>query len=82
MDFFISDYRQDEIPAILPFSHIFGFSTCLLICMFKGIKQITQPKFIPDKFIDLLKDNKISYLLTTPPLGKYLYLLKSLLILF
>lgn len=77
---FVTDQHQDALPAILPFSHILGFSTELLISIFKGVKLVTQPKFIPDKFVDLLKNHKITYLLATPPLGKSFIILLVLLV--
>lgn len=69
-----SESHQDAIAAILPFFHIFGFSTCLLVSIFRGVKLITQPKFMPDKFVELLRDHTITYLMVTPPLGKNIFI--------
>lgn len=67
-----SESYQDSIAAILPFFHIFGFSTCMLISIFRGVKLMTQPTFIPDKFVELLRNHKITYLMVAPPLGKHM----------
>uniref|UniRef100_A0A1B6BWV6 Luciferin 4-monooxygenase n=1 Tax=Clastoptera arizonana TaxID=38151 RepID=A0A1B6BWV6_9HEMI len=66
-----NDY-QEIYPAILPFYHIYGFTTIMASCVYTGSKIVTLPKFEPNNFLNVLKTHKCSILNVVPPLILFL----------
>ncbi|XP_031827653.1 uncharacterized protein LOC116424844 [Nomia melanderi] len=66
-DFASPDF-QEVIPMILPFFHIFGLNSLTLPRLSTGTQIITVPKFVPELFIKVLTQHKITGIYIVPPL--------------
>jgi len=58
--------------AILPFFHIFGMTFLMNLCLAKGVKIVTLPKFEPETFLDTLEKYQPTYTALVPPLVNFL----------
>ncbi|ERF68087.1 hypothetical protein EPUS_06898 [Endocarpon pusillum Z07020] len=58
----------DKILACLPFFHIYGLTTSILLPMYSGVKIIVLPKFEIEKFCRLIQDHGITYIYVVPPM--------------
>lgn len=63
---------QDVVPAILPMFHIYGFTVNILCAMKNGAKLVALPKFTPESYISVLKNNKVNVIFAAPPLVLFL----------
>ncbi|XP_015428610.1 PREDICTED: 4-coumarate--CoA ligase 2-like isoform X2 [Dufourea novaeangliae] len=59
---------QEVMPLILPFFHIFGMNGLTLPRLARGTQIITVPKFVPEQFIQLLANHKMTGMYLVPPL--------------
>ena len=44
---------------VLPFFHIYGMVLLLLAGSFVGAKVVVMPKFVPDKYVQLIVEQKV-----------------------
>jgi len=58
--------------AILPFFHIFGMTFLMNLCLSRGVKVVTLPKFEPETFLKTLETYQPSYTALVPPLVNFL----------
>ncbi|XP_022918337.2 uncharacterized protein [Onthophagus taurus] len=59
---------QDVLPLIIPMFHIYGFTMATATALQNGVKLVTLPKFNPNDFLHLLKENSPTLLKLAPPL--------------
>nr|CAH7765011.1 unnamed protein product [Callosobruchus chinensis] len=59
---------QEIMPVVLPLFHIYGFSVLIFYAGIHGAKLITLPRFTPDSFISILRNNPVTTLYVAPPL--------------
>lgn len=57
--------------------HIYGLTTLTLYQMRMGCQIVTLPKFTPELYINMLRNDKPHVLYVVPPIGKFLHLLFS-----
>ncbi|CAH1997337.1 unnamed protein product [Acanthoscelides obtectus] len=67
-----TDSYQEVIPVVLPMFHIYGFSVCMMYTGTKGSKLITLPKFTPELYISVIKNNPVTSAFVAPPLVLFL----------
>ncbi|XP_060530106.1 uncharacterized protein LOC132704261 [Cylas formicarius] len=67
-----TDSFQEVTPAVLPMFHIYGFTVTTLNMLVNGVKVITLPKFTPELYVDVLRNNDVSMLFVAPPLLLFL----------
>ncbi|RZC40667.1 AMP-binding domain containing protein [Asbolus verrucosus] len=65
---------QESVIAFLPFFHIYGQSV-LLASVLHATKFVILDKFVPDRFLQIIQDHRITKLLVVPPI--FLFLVKS-----
>lgn len=72
--------KQDIVPAILPFFHIYGFTSLSCASMHVGAKIVTMTQFIPELYAKVLLQHKPTVLFVVPPIGewRWYYLLYSM----
>lgn len=58
----------DKILACLPFFHIYGLTSSVLLPMYSGVKIVVLPKFEIEKFCRLIQDHGITYIYVVPPM--------------
>ncbi|XP_031339881.1 probable 4-coumarate--CoA ligase 3 [Photinus pyralis] len=58
--------HQDVVPAILPFTHMYGFGGLLMGGLYNLSKLVTVPKFSPDIFVNLFEKHQLTALYTVP----------------
>lgn len=64
-----TNYGKDAVLlGILPFSHIYGMTVCLLVGLATGSKIVTMAKFDFVKFLDAIQKYKITLLHIVPPM--------------
>lgn len=70
-----TDDFQDVALSFLPFFHAYGLIVILLTKLTLGAKIITMPKFEPNEFLRITKEQKATLLYLVPPvviqLGNY-----------
>lgn len=62
--------RQEVLPGILPFFHIYGLNVIMLSKLSIGVKLITVPQFRPDDLVKALCEYKSTMLNVVPPIGR------------
>uniref|UniRef100_A0A0K8VX54 Putative 4-coumarate--CoA ligase 2 n=1 Tax=Bactrocera latifrons TaxID=174628 RepID=A0A0K8VX54_BACLA len=62
--------RQEVLPGILPFFHIYGLNVVMLSKISIGAKLITVPQFRPDDLVKALCEYKSTMLNVVPPIGR------------
>ncbi|CAL4062940.1 unnamed protein product, partial [Meganyctiphanes norvegica] len=63
---------QETVMGLMPFFHAWGMYTVLACSLAHGAKIVTLPKFIPEFFMDIIKDHKIGVLHLVPSLLLFL----------
>ncbi|EDW00257.1 GH11952 [Drosophila grimshawi] len=64
--------RQDTLPAVLPFFHIYGLTVIMLSKLGQGARIATMPAFKPDDFIKSLDTYNGSVLNLVPPIALFM----------
>ncbi|XP_067635646.1 uncharacterized protein pdgy [Eurosta solidaginis] len=64
--------RQEVIPGILPFFHIYGLNVIMLSKLAMGCKLVTMPQFRPDDLCKALIDYKATLLNVVPPIALFM----------
>lgn len=54
--------------AVLPFYHIYGMVVIMLLGMYVRAKTVVMAKFVPEKFVELLKVHKVTSAHVAPPI--------------
>ncbi|XP_066592027.1 uncharacterized protein [Prorops nasuta] len=67
-----TDSYQEVIPAVLPFFHIFGMTIIMLTSLTQGFKLVSLPRFVPEMFVNVLKNHKATMLYSVPPIILFL----------
>lgn len=62
--------RQDVLPCVLPFFHIYGLVCSLVSKLQHGCKLITLPRFMPETYLNVLEKYPSTLLYLAPPIGK------------
>lgn len=62
--------HQYKTPTALPLFHIYGLTVNCMYHLRLGCQSITIPKFTPDLYINLLRNEKPDVLYVAPPIGK------------
>lgn len=62
--------KQEVLPAVLPFFHIYGFTVIMLSRLGQGAKLVTLPQFKPEDLMKALYEYKSTMLNFVPPIGK------------
>lgn len=65
---------QDVIPGIIPFFHIYGLVTILLIVMRSGAKLVCMPKFSLEVMVNVLRNHQPTLMHVVPPLVQLMIL--------
>lgn len=65
-----TDDFQEVSPSVLPFFHIYGFTTLLMSKLSFGSKIVTLPEFNPTTFLNSIVDHKGTLLHVVPPICK------------
>lgn len=69
---FRSSGRQEILPSILPFFHIYGLNVIMLSKLSMGSKLITLPQFRPDDLVKALTEYKSTILHVVPPIALFM----------
>ncbi|KAK5643662.1 hypothetical protein RI129_007507 [Pyrocoelia pectoralis] len=78
-----TDKHQDVVPAIIPFTHLYGINAVLISSLLHMSKIVTVPKFNPDVFLNLFKEHKPTALHVVPASSKrYLSVLYVIIFIF
>ncbi|XP_039959860.1 uncharacterized protein LOC126759021 [Bactrocera neohumeralis] len=64
--------RQEVLPGILPFFHIYGLNVVMLSKIAIGAKLITVPQFRPDDLVKALCEYKSTMLNVVPPIALFM----------
>ncbi|CAH1401315.1 unnamed protein product [Nezara viridula] len=67
-----TDKHQDVVPAVLPFSNIYGITVLVLRSLKMGAKILSLPKFRSENFLCMLASNKNIVLQGDPTLMNFL----------
>ena len=62
--------KQEVLPCVLPFFHIYGLSVIMLSKLGQGAKLVTLPQFKPEDLMKALFEYKSTMLNVVPPIGK------------
>lgn len=62
--------RQDVLPCVLPFFHIYGLTCTLLSKLAHGCKIVALPKFTPESYLNALEKHQATVLYLVPPISK------------
>ncbi|KAI0235160.1 4-coumarate--CoA ligase 2 [Lamellibrachia satsuma] len=63
---------EDVLMGILPWFHIYGQTVVALACLKAGASVVSMPKFLPELFLKVIKDYKITFLPIVPPIMLFL----------
>ncbi|XP_070493219.1 uncharacterized protein [Chironomus tepperi] len=64
--------RQDVLPCVLPFFHIYGLTCTLLSKLAHGCKIVALPKFTPESYLNALDKHQATVLYLVPPIILFL----------
>ncbi|KAI8033258.1 hypothetical protein M5D96_013974 [Drosophila gunungcola] len=64
--------RQDTLPSVLPFFHIYGLTVVMLSKLGQGCRLATMPCFKPDDFMRSLDKYQGSILNLVPPIALFM----------
>jgi len=64
--------KEDTLLAVLPFFHIYGMVLLMELAVWSGAKVVTVPKFVPDVYLNLLKQHNVTIAHVAPPLISFL----------
>ncbi|XP_054731348.1 uncharacterized protein LOC129239677 [Anastrepha obliqua] len=64
--------RQEVVPGILPFFHIYGLNIVMLSKLAIGGKLVTMPQFRPEDLIKSLHEYKGTFLNIVPPIALFM----------
>ncbi|XP_004531120.1 4-coumarate--CoA ligase 1 [Ceratitis capitata] len=64
--------RQEVLPAILPFFHIYGLNVIMLSKLAIGAKLLTMPQFRPEDLLTALCVHKSTILNVVPPMALFM----------
>ncbi|XP_036345246.1 probable 4-coumarate--CoA ligase 3 [Rhagoletis pomonella] len=64
--------RQEVLPGILPFFHIYGLNVIMLSKLAMGAKLITMPQFRPEDLIKVLYEYRATILNVVPPMALFM----------
>ena len=62
--------KQEVLPCVLPFFHIYGLTVIMLSKLGQGAKLVTMPQFKPEDLMKALYEYKSTMLNVVPPIGK------------
>ena len=52
---------DDVLMGILPWFHIYGQTVVALACLKAGASVVSMPKFLPELFLKVIKDYKVTH---------------------
>ncbi|XP_011183129.1 uncharacterized protein LOC105212683 [Zeugodacus cucurbitae] len=64
--------RQEVLPAVLPFFHIYGLNIVMLSKLSVGAKLVTLPQFRPDDLVKALSEHKSTMVNVVPPMALFM----------
>ncbi|KAM7346537.1 acyl-CoA synthetase family member pudgy [Cochliomyia hominivorax] len=64
--------KQEVLPGILPFFHIYGFTVIMLSKLGQGAKLVTMPQFKPEDLMKALYEYKSTMLNVVPPIALFM----------
>lgn len=67
-----TDTHQDIIPAVPPFTHMYGLNILMLNSFMNMSKLVTVSKFRPDVFVDILEKHKPTVLFAVPTIISFM----------
>lgn len=65
--------RQEVLPCVLPFFHIYGLTVIMLSKFGQGAKLVTLPQFKPEDLMKALYEYKSTMLNLVPPIGRFYF---------
>lgn len=60
--------EDDTVPAVAPFTHIYGLSVNMLLSLHKGATIVTTPRFDLEGFLRLVQDHHVTLVYLVPPI--------------
>ncbi|TMW53028.1 hypothetical protein DOY81_001891, partial [Sarcophaga bullata] len=64
--------KQEVLPCVLPFFHIYGLTVIMLSKLGQGAKLVTMPQFKPDDLMKALYEYKSTMLNVVPPIALFM----------
>ncbi|QAY62100.1 4-coumarate--CoA ligase family protein [Xylanimonas allomyrinae] len=61
--------RDDVVPAVLPFFHIYGMTVLLNLALHARARLVTLPRFDLGQFLQVCEREKATYLFVAPPMA-------------
>lgn len=59
---------QEIVPVVLPFYHCYALNLVLLSKLALGCKLITIPKYEPNQYLQIIREQKATFLTVVPPI--------------
>ncbi|RMZ78157.1 hypothetical protein DV738_g4058, partial [Chaetothyriales sp. CBS 135597] len=60
--------QGDKVLAVLPFFHIYGLNSLVLMPSYTGVHTLVMARFELEKFCRLIQDHKVTSLFVVPPM--------------
>ena len=67
--FAIGVERDDVVPCVLPFFHIYGMTVLLNVALRTRAKLVTLPRFDLAQYLGVIQDHRASFLFVAPPIA-------------
>ncbi|GAB4083492.1 4-coumarate--CoA ligase family protein [Myceligenerans cantabricum] len=61
--------RDDVVPAVLPFFHIYGMTVLLNLALFTRATLVTLPRFDLAQYLGVIAEHRATYLFVAPPIA-------------
>jgi acyl-CoA synthetase (AMP-forming)/AMP-acid ligase II len=61
--------RDDVVPCVLPFFHIYGMTVLLNVALRTRAKLVTLPRFDLAQYLGVIQDHRASFLFVAPPIA-------------
>ncbi|MBL0887991.1 4-coumarate--CoA ligase family protein [Myceligenerans indicum] len=62
-------HRDDVIPAVLPFFHIYGMTVLLNLALHTRATLVTLPRFDLEQYLGVIATHRATYLFVAPPIA-------------
>lgn len=67
-----TDHYQEVYPCVLPFFHIYGFTSIMMTKLSRGCKLVTLPRFDPKTFMPTITEHRATSISVVPPIFQFL----------
>ncbi|WP_125777549.1 AMP-binding protein [Antribacter gilvus] len=61
--------RDDVVPAVLPFFHIYGMTVLLNLALYKRARLVTLPRFDLAQYLGVVQEHRATFLFVAPPIA-------------